>query len=50
LRAGCNLRGLLRSAQEAFYRTLDELSVGDPTSTPTREALLSLQQIPDRAS
>lgn len=50
LRAGCNLRGLLRSAQEAFYRTLDELSVGDLTSTPTREVLLSLQRIPDRAS
>lgn len=39
--AGCRLRGALRDAQEAFYATLDDVTIADMTRAPTR-ALLQL--------
>ncbi|MFD0784416.1 RrF2 family transcriptional regulator [Micromonospora azadirachtae] len=42
LRAGCRLRGALRRAQEAFYASLDEVTIGDLLHAPTRDLLLSL--------
>lgn len=42
LRAACRLRGALRSAQEAFYRTLDPLTVADLVGSPTGPVLVSL--------
>ncbi|TDC39386.1 Rrf2 family transcriptional regulator [Micromonospora sp. 15K316] len=42
LRAGCRLRGALRRAQEAFYASLDEVTIGDLLHPPTRDLLLSL--------
>ncbi|MGX6604292.1 RrF2 family transcriptional regulator [Micromonosporaceae bacterium Da 78-11] len=42
LRHGCRLRSALRQAQEAFYLALDPITVGELTSTPTREVLLTL--------
>ena len=46
LRAGCRLRGALRQAQEAFYATLDEMTIGDLLTSPTQELLLSLGSRP----
>ncbi|MEU7904954.1 Rrf2 family transcriptional regulator [Actinoplanes sp. NPDC049118] len=42
LSSGCRLRGALRRAQEAFYTTLDPITVGDLAAPPTRQVLLSL--------
>lgn len=42
LSGGCRLRGALRRAQEAFYAALDTITVGDLTSPPTRQILLTL--------
>lgn len=42
LRTGCRLRRALRQAQEAFYATLDPLTIGDVASAPTRTLLLSI--------
>ncbi len=42
LQAGCRLRGALHRAQEAFYRSLDPITVEDLTAPPTREVLLSI--------
>ncbi|MEU4269335.1 Rrf2 family transcriptional regulator [Streptomyces sp. NPDC026092] len=42
LRAACRLRGALRQAQEAFYSTLDPLTVADLVESPTGPVLLSL--------
>ncbi|WP_418960941.1 RrF2 family transcriptional regulator [Streptomyces tritici] len=44
LRAACRLRGALRSAQEAFYRTLDPLTVADLVESPTGPVLVSLSR------
>ncbi|RQW95327.1 RrF2 family transcriptional regulator [Micromonospora inaquosa] len=38
----CLLRGALRRAQEAFYATLDPITVGDLIAPPARQVLLSL--------
>ncbi|QIY59313.1 Rrf2 family transcriptional regulator [Streptomyces sp. RPA4-5] len=46
LRGGCRLRGALRVAQEAFYASLDPLSVADLVETPTGPLLLSLTSAP----
>ncbi|MGW8556790.1 RrF2 family transcriptional regulator [Streptomyces tubercidicus] len=46
LRGGCRLRGALRAAQEAFYASLDPLSVADLTDAPTGPLLLSLTSAP----
>ncbi|MFE7131979.1 RrF2 family transcriptional regulator [Streptomyces sp. NPDC057638] len=47
LRSGCRLRGVLREAQEAFYRVLDPLSVEELVGEPTGALLLGL---PGRAA
>ncbi|MFI8287805.1 RrF2 family transcriptional regulator [Streptomyces sp. NPDC085614] len=42
LRTACRLRGVLREAQEAFYRTLDPLTVADLVESPTGPVLVAL--------
>ncbi|MFE3323671.1 RrF2 family transcriptional regulator [Streptomyces sp. NPDC059176] len=42
LRRACLLRSALRDAQEAFYATLDPLTVSDLTSPPTGPVLVTL--------
>ncbi|WP_328730824.1 Rrf2 family transcriptional regulator [Streptomyces caniferus] len=46
LRGGCRLRGALRAAQEAFYSSLDPLSIADLIESPTGPLLLSLTPRP----
>lgn len=42
LRLGCRLRGALRVAQDAFYASLDELTIEDLIRPPTKNVLLAL--------
>ncbi|EKT78855.1 MULTISPECIES: RrF2 family transcriptional regulator [Rhodococcus] len=42
LRSGCLLRSALRRAQEAFFESLDTLTIEDLTQAPTRTVLLAL--------
>ncbi|MFF0460169.1 RrF2 family transcriptional regulator [Streptomyces mexicanus] len=42
LNADCRLRGALRRAQEAFYATLDPLTIADMVAPPTGPLLLGL--------
>jgi Rrf2 family transcriptional regulator, nitric oxide-sensitive transcriptional repressor len=42
LNAACRLRGALRAAQEAFYASLDQLTISDVTAAPTGPLLLSI--------
>lgn len=42
LRAACRLRGALREAQEAFYASLDPLTIADLTAAPTGPLLIGL--------
>ncbi|MFI9275517.1 RrF2 family transcriptional regulator [Kitasatospora sp. NPDC052896] len=42
LRAACRLRGALRTAQEAFFSSLDPLSIQDLVGPPTGPVLLAL--------
>jgi Rrf2 family nitric oxide-sensitive transcriptional repressor len=42
LRFGCRLRGALRVAQDAFYASLDELTIEDLIGPPTKNVLLAL--------
>jgi Rrf2 family transcriptional regulator, nitric oxide-sensitive transcriptional repressor len=42
LNADCRLRGALRRAQEAFYASLDPLTVADVTAGPTGSLLLQI--------
>ncbi|MBF8189432.1 Rrf2 family transcriptional regulator [Nonomuraea sp. K274] len=42
LRAACRLRSALRQAQEAFYASLDTVTVGALVDAPTGPLLLSL--------
>jgi Rrf2 family nitric oxide-sensitive transcriptional repressor len=42
LRHACRLRRALWQAQEAFYASLDEVTIGDLTRKPSGEVLLSL--------
>ncbi|SDJ88514.1 transcriptional regulator, BadM/Rrf2 family [Nocardioides sp. YR527] len=42
LRTGCRLRRALREAQEAFYASLDPLTIDDVAAAPTRALLLSI--------
>ncbi|BAL90863.1 putative transcriptional regulator [Actinoplanes missouriensis 431] len=42
LSGGCRLRGALRVAQEAFYASLDPLTIGDLAAPPVRQTLLTL--------
>lgn len=44
LRQACVLRGALRKAQEAFYTSLDELTVSDLAEPPTRHLLLNVAE------
>ncbi|MFC7894368.1 nitric oxide-sensing transcriptional repressor NsrR [Streptomyces sp. NPDC057381] len=50
LRAACRLRGALRDAQEAFYASLDPLTVTDLVASPTGPVLIGLTDRPDRPS
>ncbi|MEU4422014.1 Rrf2 family transcriptional regulator [Actinoplanes sp. NPDC024001] len=38
----CRLRGALRVAQEAFYASLDPITIGDLAAPPVRQILLTL--------
>lgn len=42
LRAGCLLRGALRTAQEAFFASLDDVVLQDLIAPPTGTTLLAL--------
>ncbi|MEU3923445.1 nitric oxide-sensing transcriptional repressor NsrR, partial [Streptomyces sp. NPDC029004] len=42
LRGACRLRRALRDAQEAFYATLDPLTVTDLVASPTGPVLVGL--------
>jgi Rrf2 family nitric oxide-sensitive transcriptional repressor len=42
LSGGCRLRGALRAAQEAFYASLDPITIGDLAAPPVRQVLLTL--------
>ncbi|GAA3375399.1 nitric oxide-sensing transcriptional repressor NsrR [Streptomyces sannanensis] len=44
LNSACVLRGALRRAQEAFFATLDPLTVGDLVHSPTGPLLLSISR------
>ncbi|MFD9811715.1 RrF2 family transcriptional regulator [Streptomyces sp. NPDC059080] len=46
LRGGCRLRGALHTAQEAFYTSLDPLSINDLVESPTGPLLISLSPRP----
>ncbi|MEU6812395.1 Rrf2 family transcriptional regulator [Streptomyces sp. NPDC046831] len=46
LRAACRLRGALRRAQEAFYASLDPLTVADMVADPTGPVLLGISRAP----
>ncbi|GGO60559.1 RrF2 family transcriptional regulator [Nonomuraea cavernae] len=46
LRAACRLRGALRQAQEAFYASLDRLTVTELVTEPTGPVLLTLTTPP----
>ncbi|MCW4353971.1 Rrf2 family transcriptional regulator [Hoyosella sp. YIM 151337] len=42
LRHNCRLRGALRKAQDAFYSSLDAMTVSDVTTAPIKTVLLAL--------
>ncbi|MFH9857896.1 RrF2 family transcriptional regulator [Streptomyces sp. NPDC017202] len=42
LSSGCRLRGALRRAQEAFYASLDPITVSDIVAAPTGPLLLGI--------
>ncbi|WP_431965813.1 RrF2 family transcriptional regulator [Nocardia sp. bgisy134] len=42
LRSGCRLRSALRRAQQAFFESLDTLTIEDLTRSPTGAVLLAL--------
>ena len=44
INAACRLRGALRVAQEAFYTSLDQLTIEDVTAGPTGPLLLSISR------
>lgn len=44
INAACRLRGALRAAQEAFYASLDQLTIEDVTAAPTGPLLLTLSR------
>ncbi|MEU7557904.1 RrF2 family transcriptional regulator [Streptomyces eurythermus] len=46
LRSGCQLRGALRRAQEAFFATLDPVTVADIVTDPTGPLLLGISRGP----
>ncbi|MFJ7899067.1 RrF2 family transcriptional regulator [Streptomyces sp. NPDC096198] len=46
LHTGCRLRGALRRAQEAFFATLDPVTVQDMVAAPTGPLLLDISRAP----
>src|SRR5689334_1409725 len=46
LLAACRLRGALRLAQEAFYASLDPLTIADVVAAPTGPLLLDITRRP----
>lgn len=46
LRSNCRLRSVLREAEEAFYASMDALTVNDLVSSPTGPLLLGLSGRP----
>lgn len=46
LRAACRLRGALHEAREAFYASLDQVTVASLVETPARETLVLLREPP----
>jgi Rrf2 family nitric oxide-sensitive transcriptional repressor len=42
LNSGCRLRGALRQAQEAFFASLDPITVADIVTNPTGPLLLGI--------
>ncbi|MET7572142.1 Rrf2 family transcriptional regulator [Streptomyces sp. NPDC005492] len=46
LRAACRLRGALRQAQEAFFASLDPLTLADLVEAPTGPLLVALSLAP----
>ncbi|MFF3940261.1 RrF2 family transcriptional regulator [Streptomyces phaeofaciens] len=46
LNSGCRLRGALRRAQEAFFASLDPITVADVVTEPTGPLLLSISRGP----
>ncbi|MER5751280.1 Rrf2 family transcriptional regulator [Streptomyces sp. NPDC002088] len=50
LNTACRLRGALRRAQEAFYASLDPLTVGDMVAAPTGPLLLEIGRAPQGRS
>ncbi len=46
LASGCRLRGALRRAQEAFFASLDPLTVADVVASPTGPLLLGISATP----
>ncbi|MFR9794835.1 RrF2 family transcriptional regulator [Streptomyces sp. MS06] len=46
LSPGCRLRGALRRAQEAFFATLDPVTLADVVADPTGPLLLGLPAVP----
>ncbi|MET9123553.1 MULTISPECIES: RrF2 family transcriptional regulator [unclassified Streptomyces] len=46
LHSACRLRGALRRAQEAFFASLDPLTVGDMVASPTGPLLLGISSRP----
>jgi Rrf2 family transcriptional regulator, nitric oxide-sensitive transcriptional repressor len=47
LAGACRLRHALRQAQEAFYSSLNHVTVNDLVTSPTGPVLLSLSRSPD---
>ncbi|UYP19785.1 Rrf2 family transcriptional regulator [Rhodococcus sp. Z13] len=48
MRRACNLRSALRTAQNAFYAALDDITVADLTRQDTSPVLLNLEPPPSR--
>ncbi|MBX7551316.1 Rrf2 family transcriptional regulator [Streptomyces sp. NPDC004232] len=46
LRFGCRLRGALRQAQEAFYASLDPITITEIVAEPTGPLLLGISRAP----
>ncbi|WP_406092693.1 RrF2 family transcriptional regulator [Streptomyces sp. NBC_01013] len=46
LRSGCRLRNALRAASEAFYASLDPLTVAELVSSPTGPLLIGISSRP----
>ncbi|WP_330457515.1 Rrf2 family transcriptional regulator [Streptomyces sp. NBC_00820] len=50
LNTGCRLRGALRRAQEAFFATLDPVTVQDVVADPTGPLLLGISRGPGEST